>query len=140
MTARQLDALLNHEAMPAPFSAALRNELDHGAANDTRLLLAAALEGLCAETVVGFHRLLVLDPLPAARSLVRMEIIGHCLWTTAEQQTALRTIDAKTSLAVLLDCWCRARLTYRARERAAAAAKVHFADGRAVNLNTLKAA
>ena len=132
--------LLNHYALPAALAAVLRNELDYGAANDTRLLLAAAVEGLCAETVVGFHRLLVLEPLPAARSLVRMEIIGHRLWTATEQQTALRTIDAKTSLSVLLDYWCRARRTYRTREKAEAAAKVHYADGRAADLTTLKTA
>ena len=134
-----LKTLLNHEALPAPLAAALRNELDHGAANDTRLLLAAALEGLCAETVQGFHRLLVLDPLPAARSLVRMEIVGRRLWMHKDKQTALRATDKATSLTVLLEYWVRARVKYRLLERAEALAKVTFADGRPVNINNLKA-
>ena len=134
-----LKTLLNHEALPAPLAAALRNELNHGAANDTRLLLAAALEGLCAETVQGFHRLLVLDPLPAARSLVRMEIVGRRMWTHKDKQTALRATDKATSLTVLLEYWVRARVKYRLLERAEALAKVTFADGRPVNINNLKA-
>ena len=140
MTNADLKTLLQHEALPAPLAVAVRNELDHGAANDTRLLLAAALEGLCAEVVTGFHRLLVLDPLPAARSLVRMEMVGRRLWTHHDKQAALAATDKATSLAVLLDYWVRARTKYRALERAEALSKVHFADGRAIDLTTLKAA
>ena len=140
MTNADLKTLLQHEALPAPLAAALRSELDHGAANDTRLQLAAALEGLCSETVTGFHRLLVLDPLEAARSLCRMEITGHRLWTHKDKQASYAAFDAATSLAVLLDYWCRARTKYRALERAEALSKVHFAPARAADLSTLKAA
>lgn len=140
MNNADLTRLLNHEALPLPLAAVLRDELDHGAANDTRLLLAAALEGLCAEVVPGFHRLLVLDPLAAARSLVRMEMVGRRLWTHKDKQAALAATDKATSLAVLLDYWCRARGKYREMERAEALGKVHFADGRACDMSNLKAA
>ena len=131
MTNAALYRLLDHEALPAPLAAALRDELDHGAANDTRLLLAAALEGLCAETVAGFHRLLVLDPVPAARSLCRMEITGRRLWTDAQKAASYAAFDATDALATLLDYWVRARAAYRGRELAEKLTPVRYADGRA---------
>ena len=140
MSNADLHRLLYHDALPLPLAAALRNELDHGAANDTRLLLAAALEGLCAETVTGFHRLLVLDPVPAARSLCREELTGRRLWTDAQKQASYAAFDATDALPVLLDYWIRARVKYRLLERNEALAKVRFADGRAVDITTLKAA
>ena len=139
MSPATLTRLLQHEALPPALAARMRDELDHGAANDARLLLAAALEGLCAETVTGFHRLLVLDPVPAARSLCRLEITGRRLWTPAQKQASYAAFDATDSLAVLLDYWCRARRKYRLLQDADAA-PVHTADGRAVDINNLKAA
>ena len=139
MSPAALKTLLQHEALPLALAATMRDELDHGAANDARLLLAAALEGLCAETVQGFHRLLVLDPVPAARSLCRLEITGRRLWTPEQKQASYAAFDATDSLAVLLDYWCRARARYR-RLEANDAAPLHFADGRPADITNLKAA
>lgn len=141
MTNANFTALLRHESLPQPLATALQTEALNGIGKDAKLLLAAAVEGLLISTTApGLHRLLVLDPLTSARLLAKDPLIGHRLWKPEEIAFAVAVIDRTTDLAVLLDYWCRARRTYRLREKQAAAAKVHFADGRAIDLTTLKAA
>lgn len=141
MTNANFTALLRHESLTPWLGVALRLEALNGIGKDAKLLLAAAVEGLLISTTApGLHRLLVLDPLTSARLLAKDPLVGHRLWTAAQIATAVAVIDRTTDLAKLLDYWCRARLAYRNLEKKAAAAKVHFADGRAIDLTTLKAA
>ena len=141
MTDYQLYALLRHESLPAWLSADLLREMDYGVAKDGRVLLAAAVEGvLVAGPAAGLHRLTVLEPLTAARLLAKDPLIGKRLWPLGAAAVALGIIERTVDLQSLLNYWCRARLTYRGHEAREAAAKVHYADGRPVNLNALKVA
>ena len=141
MTNANFTDLLRHESLAPWLGVALRLEALHGIGKDSKLLLAAAVEGLLISTSApGLHRVLVLDPLTSARLLAKDPLIGHRLWTPEEITTAVARFDRTTDLAALLDYWCRARVAYRRREKEAAAAKVHRADGTPFDITTLKAA
>ena len=130
MTNNNFTALLRHESLPASLRTDLQTEVDCGLNKDSKLLLAAAIEGLLLGFHPELHRLTYTDPLACARLLAKEPLIGKRLWAAGEISAAVAAIDRKTCVHTLLDWWHRARLAYRRREAHEAAQKVHYADGR----------
>lgn len=139
MTAAHLTALLAHDLL-APLGARCAEECAFGLAKDSRLLLAAAAEGVVCAGLPDYHRLTILDPLQSARNLAKDAIIGRRLWSADEKARLLAKVTAAQDVTTLLDYWCLARHAYRGRERAEALDKIEFGDGRKVDLTALKAA
>ena len=125
--------------MPAALTAAVLRETDCGLSTVERGQLAATLEGVCG--ILAHHRETQGPPLVAAFALASSMLVGNTRrWTIREVGRYTARVGQLTTEAQLLNAWCVLRAGHRAKERDEAAAKIQYADGRAADLTTLKAA
>lgn len=134
-----MDTLLRHEYLPQPLGAWLARELECGVGSDERVLLVIALEGLLG--IPPAHRVAPQRVAPgiAALKLANDMLAGNTRqWTIQQVNTYTARLAKTQGIDGYLRAWCTLRMTHRALERAAQAARqLQFADGRPVVISSL---